>query len=250
MKVALVQMRCEKGQIARNLTRTAEIVEEAADVGADLVCFTEMSVTGYVDPRAYPDAVLEWDDPRLSPLFEASRRTGITVCAGIAERNLSSKPFTSHGVIRDGELLGAYRKINLPPDQVDGFSLGTAPLVHRHGEVDIGLAICADIDSEALFRNYAESGVKVVLSSSAPGLDGSRRARDWRAGYAWWRAECRAKLGACARKYGLHIAVATQAGRTVDEDFPGGGYLFDDRGDLVAQTTDGSEGMLVVDIRT
>jgi predicted amidohydrolase len=43
--------------------------------------------------------------------------------------------------------------------------------------------------------------------------------------------------------------VATQAGRTVDEDFPGGGYLFDDHGQVVAQTADWSEGLLMVDIQ-
>ena len=31
MKVALVQMYCEKGEISRNLARTAEFVECAAD---------------------------------------------------------------------------------------------------------------------------------------------------------------------------------------------------------------------------
>ena len=34
----------------------------------------------------------------------------------------------------------------------------------------------------------------------------------------------------------------------MDEDFPGGAYLFDDRGDLIAETADGAEGMLIVDL--
>ena len=88
-----------------------------------------------------------------------------------------------------------------------------------------------------------------MLLPSAPGLYGSQKTRDWEAGFKWWQGKCRTQLGKYARKYGLHIAVATQAGCTVDEDFPGGGYLFDNQGRLVAQTTDWSEGMLMVDVQ-
>ena len=55
-------------------------------------------------------------------------------------------------------------------------------------------------------------------------------------------------MRAARRRCGRVFGVATQAGRTVDEDFPGGGYLFDDGGELVAQTGDGSEGMLLADV--
>lgn len=43
-------------------------------------------------------------------------------------------------------------------------------------------------------------------------------------------------LGRYAQKYKLWIAVATQAGRTIDEDFPGGGYVFSPDGKRVFNT--------------
>ena len=137
MKMALVQMRCEKGQVSGNLARTAEFTKRAADAGADLVCFPEMSVTGYVEPQNQPNAVLDWGDPLLAPLFQLSKRNDITLIAGIAEVNAGNKPFISQGIIRDGELLGVYRKTNLG-DNEDSFSAGTEPLVQRHGEFDFG----------------------------------------------------------------------------------------------------------------
>ena len=244
-----MQMCCEKAQISRNLARTAEFVDRASDAGADLVCFPEMSITGYVDPQKQPEAVIVWDDPQLAPLYELSKRSQMTLIAGITELNPGNKPFISQGVIRRGELLGVYRKINVHQDEVDSFSSGAEPLIQRLGDVDIGIALCADIDSERLFQVYAQNQAKVVLLPSAPGLYGSQETRNWEIGYNWWRDKCRTQLGEYARKYGLQIAVATQAGRTVDEDFPGGGYLFDDQGHLVAETADWSEGMLLVDIR-
>ena len=248
MRVALVQMRCEKARVSGNLARTAGFFDRASDAGADLVCFPEMSVTGYVEPRKRSEAVLMWDDPQLAPLFELSSQSEMTLVAGIAELNPGNKPFISQGVIRGGKLLGVYRKINVHQDEVHSFSSGAALLTQPLGDADFGVALCADIDSESIFQGYAERGAKVVLLPSAPGLYGSQDTRNWEAGHTWWRDKCRTQLGEYARKYGLYIAVATQAGRTVDEDFPGGGYVFDDQGHLVAETADWSEGVLIADI--
>jgi hypothetical protein len=44
------------------------------------------------------------------------------------------------------------------------------------------------------------------------------------------------------------IAIATQAGATVDEDFPGLAALVDPRGDVVAQSPDWNAVDLVVDL--
>ena len=181
-----MQMCCEKAQISRNLARTAEFVDRASDAGADLVCFPEMTITGYVDPQKQPEAVIVWDDPQLAPLYELSKRSQMTLIAGITELNPGNKPFISQGVIRRGELLGVYRKINVHQDEVDSFSSGAEPLTQRLGDVDIGIALCADIDSERLFQMYAQNQAKVVLLPSAPGLYGSQETRNWEIGYNWW----------------------------------------------------------------
>ena len=66
MKLALVQMQCEKGEIARNLAHIEAFVERAANAGANIACFPEMSITGYVDPLAHARAVVEWTDDGLA----------------------------------------------------------------------------------------------------------------------------------------------------------------------------------------
>ena len=50
------------------------------------------------------------------------------------------------------------------------------------------------------------------------------------------------------RDHGLWIAVATQAGRTIDEDFPGGGYLFAPDGTRVYATEHWSPGVVYLDL--
>ena len=190
MKVALVQMVCGKAQITQNLARTAEYVAQATDADADLVCFPEMSITGYLDPPKHQDEIVTWTDSRLTPLFESSRTSHVTIVAGIVEANPDGMPFISQGVIRDGELLGVYRKNNVAPDELDWFASGSEPLVCTHGGVSFGLAICADIDNGGLFEQYASMGAQVVLLPSAPGLDGPQESRNWESGHGWWREKC------------------------------------------------------------
>jgi predicted amidohydrolase len=83
---------------------------------------------------------------------------------------------------------------------------------------------------------------------AAPGLYGDQATRNWRSGYEWWREKCETQLGGYAREHGYWVAVATQAGRTVDEDFPGGGYVFAPGGRRVYATQDWRPGAAYVEI--
>ena len=88
----------------------------------------------------------------------------------------------------------------------------------------------------------------VVFEPAASGLYGEQATRDWQSGLDWWRCECITKLGRYACENGIIIAVATQAGRTMDEDFPGGDYLFGPDGRLLAASENWSEGALNADV--
>jgi predicted amidohydrolase len=62
-------------------------------------------------------------------------------------------------------------------------------------------------------------------------------------GYLLMSAE-RSTFSQYARANRLSIAVATRAGRTCDEDFPGGGYVFGPDGTCLCATPNGAEGVL------
>jgi predicted amidohydrolase len=51
-----------------------------------------------------------------------------------------------------------------------------------------------------------------------------------------------------AQRLGVWVAMATQAGSTVDEDFPGIAALIDPRGQIVERLPDWRPGTLVVDV--
>ena len=243
LRIALVQMMCEKGAIQQNLARILQVLEEAAARGVEIICFPEMSLTGYIDPTKQPEAVLALDGPEVEQLLQRTAAYSAILLVGLVEHNPLGKPFITQIVARQGKLLGYYRKVTIIDEEAEWFSPGEGTAVFQHGGLTYGLAICADMHNDAVFAACSQQGARIVFELAAPGLYGEQATRDWQSGFAWWDGECQELFSKYAREHGIWIAVATQAGRTVDEDFPGGGYLFAPDGERVHATPDGSEGV-------
>jgi predicted amidohydrolase len=241
-RIGLIQMQCEKSAIRTNLARIDQHLAQASARNVDIVGFPEMSLTGYADPTHYPEAVVSLDGPEVAQLLRVTEPYPATVLVGLIERNGADKPFITQIVVRQGKLLGAYRKVTIKDEETAWFSPGENVPVFRAGELTFGIAVCADIDNEHVFAQCARQGATIVFELAAPGLYGDRAARNWETGYRWWEAKCQEQLSHYAQAHGLWIAVATQAGRTIDEDFPGGGYVFAPNGQRVHATRDWSPG--------
>lgn len=248
LSLALIQMRCEKAAIEDNIKEMSRYLDQAKSAKADIVCFPEMNISGYIDPRQHPKAVISRDHPAIRQTADLSREYRTTIIAGFVEVNNAGKPFITQFVAQNGEIRGYYRKKTIKDEEAKWFSPGDEQPVFSHSGIKYGLSICADIDDENIFKKLARQGAKMVIECAAPGLYGDQKTRDWQEGYDWWRGECFGKLGQYAADQGLHIAVATQAGRTADEDFPGGGYLFSPEGKCLARSADWKEGMLLARI--
>ena len=248
VRVGLIQMRCEKGAIAANLDAISHTLAAAAAIDVDVLGFPEMSITGYVAPTRYPRAILRLDGPEIAQLLDMTRGLPTTLLAGLVEANPHGKPFITQIAVRDGRLLGHYRKRTIEDEEAEWFSPGDTVPVFCHDTITFGIAICADLGDREVFAECARQGARIVFELAAPGLYGEQATRDWRFGFEWWQGECQTHLSQHARDFGLWIAVATQAGRTVDEDFPGGGHLFAPDGRRLHATPDWSPGTLYLEI--
>ncbi|MDP3178745.1 MAG: nitrilase-related carbon-nitrogen hydrolase, partial [Spirochaetaceae bacterium] len=216
--------------------------------GAAIVGFPEASLTGYVDPRKYPDASIDIEGPEVSELRRLTANCPPIALVGLVERNPEGKPFITQIALRRGELLGIYRKRTIAGEEAELFSAGVESPVFMSGSLAFGIAICADIEDESLFSGLRARGARLVFELAAPGLYGDQATRNWSSGYEWWQGDCAKKLGRYARGSGLWIAVVTQAGRTVDEDFPGGGFLFSPDGERRYATPDWNPCSVYLDI--
>lgn len=241
-------MYCPKGEIQTNLATTKKYIQEAVSKNVDFICFPEMSITGYVSATNFPEALLDLDSPEINQFIEMTKGNNITAIAGIAEKNPNGQPFITQIVVYNGELLGYYRKTNITKDEKELFSSGSKISLFNHPKLKFGISVCADIDKIEIFEEYANQGVEIVFEAAAPGLYGSQETRNWQSGFNWWKNECWTKLSTYARTYKIYIVVATQAGRTVDEDFPGGGYVFNPEGEIIYSSPNWREGILYADI--
>lgn len=253
LRIGLIQMQAEKGAVDDNIRVMGEYLARARENCIDIVCFPEMCITGYADPTRYAGAVIRMEGPELEKVLRLTIDHPSIVLAGFIEENKIGdnayrKPYITQVVMRNGTCMGYYRKVTIKDDEVNWFSAGDVVPVFQHESLTYGIAICADISNEWVFAECARQGAKIVFELAAPGLYGEQATRNWQSGFAWWRGECFEKLGSYAKKYHIWIAVATQAGRTVDEDFPGGGYLFSPNGECLYQTQDWHPGAVFLEI--
>ena len=248
LRIGLVQMRSEKAAIAENAAAMSRYIDEADVKGIDILGFPEASLTGYDDRAKYPAATIRSDGPEMESLLALTEGRHPVVLAGFIEANPGGLPFVAQAVVNNGKLVGCYRKNTIVDDDVLYLTPGKAVPVFRVRDTTFGIAICSDIGNEGIFAACARQGASIVFGLAAPGLLGEQSTRNWEAGFRWWEGVCLEKLGAYSREFGIWVGAATQAGRTVDEDFPGGGYVFSPRGERVLATPDWSEGAVYAEI--
>ncbi|MBR9986644.1 MAG: nitrilase [Desulfosarcina sp.] len=112
MKVGVYQTDPVLLDVKTNLASTIEKIEAAKAQGVDLMVFPELSLTGYFVRERYHEAALRIDSPEIRSLAGATKGTAAVV--GFIEESLAMNFYNSALVAVDGEVLFAYRKLNLP----------------------------------------------------------------------------------------------------------------------------------------
>lgn len=165
-----------------------------------------------------------------------------------AAAHRAAAPYITQVVAADGRVAGVQRKRHLGEGE-DAYTAAAEPAVFEQAGVRFGVAICAEAGFDAPFEAAAAAGARLVLFPAAPGLYG--RCSDdtsWREGFSWWQGSGLGDACRHARRLGLWIALAGQAGSTADEDFPGLAALVRPDGSVAARLPDWRPGVLTVDI--
>jgi predicted amidohydrolase len=248
MRAMLAAITCGKGDPDRNLAAHLAILAEAAAAGCDLALFPEMSLTGSADPGTSPERLIPLDHPAVAALTRATDEYGVGACFGIAERAPGGTPHITQVFAGAGRVLGTQRKRHLGEGE-ELFTAAVGTAVFAWAGVRFGIAICAESGFDAPFDAAAGAGASLVLFPAAPGLYGRRTTEaSWRSGLLWWQGCGLADASRHARRLGLWIAMAGQAGSTADEDFPGLAALVGPDGGVTARLPDWRPGVLAVDI--
>jgi arsenite methyltransferase len=230
-----------------NVSRHVETLELAAAEDCRLAVFPEFSLTGPVDPAVHQERAVTTDCGLVSELVAATHRLGTAAVFGIAERAGDSFHITQL-YAAEGALAGRYRKRHLGVGE-DAYVPGTEPAVFAIEGRRFGIVICAESTVDFTWNDIASAGASLVLFCAAPGLYGRRNDDSgWREGLSWWEESGLGDARRQAAAHKLWVGVATLAGSTAEEDFPGLAALVDTDGNVVSRTADWHPGTLVVDV--
>ena len=165
IRIAGVQMTPRILEKARNLDTCLQRLEEAAKLGARLIVFPELCLTGYCFvslDEAIPFAETV-PGPSSQDIAAACRRLQAYAVLGLIERD-GRRFYNSAILVGPGGVAGKYRKVHLPHLGVDRFlDKGDAPFqVYSTPVGRIGLNICYDSIFPECARVMALAGADII----------------------------------------------------------------------------------------
>lgn len=232
MFLAAAQFKPADNDYAANLQQHLRWSEKAADAGAQLILFPEMSLTGYVLETAATQAIAP-GNPKLEPLQKLAVHRGITIIAGAPIQNGNQLHIGSFIFQADGQTT-FYTKQFLHGRESDFFTGSNThnPLL-LIGNQRIANAICADI-THAEHPEAAQQHKPTIYAASIFYTPGGI-------------AEAHEQLAQYARTYRIHVLMANYCGSSYTYEAAGRSACWNAKGELVASLDAGTEGLLLTD---
>jgi predicted amidohydrolase len=178
--VALAQVAPRLGDVAANLDRHLELIDQAGAGGADLVVFPELSLTGYFLKDLVPEVALREQSDQLQTLAAASAT--VDVVAGCVLESDDARFYNASLYMAGGRIHHVHRKVYLPTyglfdearymAQGDRFRAFAAPLdaAAPSRPWQAGILICEDMWHPTAAALLARDGIELFLCpSSSPG---------------------------------------------------------------------------------
>ncbi|WP_414935499.1 NAD+ synthase [Amycolatopsis sp. cmx-11-51] len=243
LRIALAQVNTTVGDLEGNAELTVEWTRKAAEAGAHLVVFPEMSLTGY-----------PVEDLSLRPTFASASKQMVEALARRLEDAGCGEVLTYIGYLdldetgpRDaaaalyrGEVVARQFKHHLPNygvfDEHRWFKPGNELEVVRFHGVDVGMVICEDVWQDGgPISALGKAGVDLVV---APNASPYERAKD----------DIRLPLIARrATEAGAPLVYTNQIGGQDDLVFDGDSIMVGADGRLLARAPQFAEHLLIVD---
>jgi predicted amidohydrolase len=156
VNVAICQIQAIDSDREGNFLRIENAVKEAKSLDAQIVCFPETIILGWVNPEAHEKA-REIPGEDADRLCQIARVNKIFLCVGLAEKS-GENLYDSALLIDDtGEIVLKHRKCNILSNLMDPpYTPGEKVDVVQTKFGKIGLLICADTFTFEPWTNYLE----------------------------------------------------------------------------------------------
>lgn len=234
MKLIAAQISSAHGAIWANLRKHLEVIERAASLGADLLVFPELSLSGYA-PALAREVAMAPDDPQLDVLQEACDRHAMLVAVGVPTPGREGIEI-SMLVFQPGLARTRYSKQFLHADELPFFTPGAEQrLFSRNGHV-LAPAICFESLQLAHARQVAALGAGVYFTSVAKSARGV-------AGAAIHYPQI-------AQAHGFTVIMANCVGQADDYVAAGQSGVWNAQGIKVCAAGDAEEALVLYDLHS
>lgn len=232
-RVTLAQTNPDLGNVQKNLEAHVAAIQEALDLGQQLIVFPELSLTGYFLKDQTAELALRLDSPEIQALAALSVR--ISILAGFVELAADGRIYNSAAFFEDGRVLHVHRKVHLVTygmfDEEREFAAGDEFRAFDSKLGRFGVLICEDAWHVSSGLQHFLAGVDAILvPSCSPGRGIGGGGQELSSETTW-----RTLLDAHALLFQTWVVYANRVGWEDGVFFWGGSRVIDPFGKLVAR---------------
>ncbi len=239
LRIALAQINARVGDIEGNLNKVLRYLSSAKDSGVDILCFPELSITGYPpeDLLLKPNFI----NDSIDAVQEVRRAAkNITVILGYPDRK--EDIYNAAAIIHDKKLIDVYHKRYLPNygvfDENRYFQSGVRAPVYKLDDVIFGVNICEDIwyPGDPTRRQALLGDAQIIINISSSPYYASKVASRER------------MLMTRARDNSVNVVFCNMVGGQDELVFDGHSVVIGESGDILARAKSFEEDLLIADI--
>ncbi len=238
-RIALAQINARVGDIEGNLNKILTYISSAKDEGVDILCFPELSITGYPpeDLLLKPD-FLNDSINTIEKIRKAS--SNITVIVGFPDKK--EDIYNAAAIIHDKKLIDVYHKRYLPNygvfDENRYFQSGVRAPVYKLDDVIFGVNICEDIwyPGDPTRRQALLGDAQIIINISSSPYYASKVASRER------------MLMTRARDNSVNVVFCNMVGGQDELVFDGHSVVIGESGEILARAKPFEEDLLIADI--
>ncbi len=229
MKICVAQTKPIKANIDFNITQHKKTINLAVVNSAEYIFFPELSLTGY-EPALAAELATTADDKRFYDFQKISNDKKISIAVGM--------PLKTHNGTRIGMIIfepdlqrKIYCKQYLHADEYPYFIKGDEQVFLACQK--IAIAICYEISVPAHIEQVHKNAATIYIASVAKSVAGMNKAIE--------------QLAGIAKNYSMTVLMSNCVGHCNDFDCGGKSSAWNNKGELLGQLEENSEGLLIID---
>jgi predicted amidohydrolase len=231
MKIAVAQLSSLTGNLQSNLEKHIRWTARAAQEGANIILFPELSLSAY-EPTLAKQLAIGLHDPFFDPMAAASRTFNMSIIAGAPLATGRGVEISAVIFQPDGER-AVYAKRYLHPDEDPYFVRGNNPPNRILHGVRAGISICYEVSVDHQNEEIIGGGAAIYLASVAKFKNGIAPALE--------------QLGAISKRFQIPVCLSNAVGEADGNVCAGRSSVWDNTGNQVGEMDQLKEGFLLFD---